>query len=327
MSPTDAARRVGNEATLYPEIEPYASGRIALDRTAHDALGDVRQSRGRAARVPPRRPRRRMPAASPPLLRSRVLPHRALRPARLRRLDTDRVARRQHDATSRRRSRAPARVARHRALGRVRRIVGIDPRARVRAGASRSRARPRAARHLPRDAARDRLVHARHRECLSRGMARLRGVPSARRARRSPRQLLSPADESRTPRCTCLRRRRGTATKARARRSCLSPTPSRSSTATPRRSPSRASRRITSSTTGSCAKASCSRACRRPPRPLHHRPGPLRHRVPADHRRHACPRVAGGGVRRGAGRRALGARAGITRELVAAVRRLQKRLT
>ena len=32
MSPTDASRRVGNEATLYPEIEPYASGRIALDR-------------------------------------------------------------------------------------------------------------------------------------------------------------------------------------------------------------------------------------------------------------------------------------------------------
>jgi hypothetical protein len=31
MNPTDAARRVGNEATLYPEIEPYASGRIALD--------------------------------------------------------------------------------------------------------------------------------------------------------------------------------------------------------------------------------------------------------------------------------------------------------
>src|SRR4030095_16464940 len=31
INPTAAARRVGNEATLYPEIEPYASGRIALD--------------------------------------------------------------------------------------------------------------------------------------------------------------------------------------------------------------------------------------------------------------------------------------------------------
>jgi proline iminopeptidase len=31
MSPTDASRREGNEATLYPEIEPYAKGRIALD--------------------------------------------------------------------------------------------------------------------------------------------------------------------------------------------------------------------------------------------------------------------------------------------------------
>jgi proline iminopeptidase len=31
MTSTDAARRAGNEATLHPEIEPYASGRIALD--------------------------------------------------------------------------------------------------------------------------------------------------------------------------------------------------------------------------------------------------------------------------------------------------------
>ena len=31
MTPTDAGRRAGNEATLYPEIEPYAGGRIALD--------------------------------------------------------------------------------------------------------------------------------------------------------------------------------------------------------------------------------------------------------------------------------------------------------
>jgi len=31
MTPTDAARRAGNDATLYPDIEPYASGRIALD--------------------------------------------------------------------------------------------------------------------------------------------------------------------------------------------------------------------------------------------------------------------------------------------------------
>jgi proline iminopeptidase len=31
MTSTDAARRAGNEATLHPEIEPYASGRLALD--------------------------------------------------------------------------------------------------------------------------------------------------------------------------------------------------------------------------------------------------------------------------------------------------------
>ena len=32
MSPTDASRRGANDATLYPEIEPYASGSLALDR-------------------------------------------------------------------------------------------------------------------------------------------------------------------------------------------------------------------------------------------------------------------------------------------------------
>jgi proline iminopeptidase len=31
LTPTDAGRRVGNDAVLYPEIEPYATGRIALD--------------------------------------------------------------------------------------------------------------------------------------------------------------------------------------------------------------------------------------------------------------------------------------------------------
>jgi pimeloyl-ACP methyl ester carboxylesterase len=104
-------------------------------------------------------------------------------------------------------------------------------------------------------------------------------------------------------------RRRGIAMKARAPRSCRSPTPSPSSTATPPRSPSHASRRITSCTAGSCAKASCSRACRHPPHPVHDRPGPLRHGVPAHHRRRACPLVAGSGLHRRAGRRALRARA------------------
>ena len=31
MSPTDASRRTGPDAALFPEIEPYASGRLALD--------------------------------------------------------------------------------------------------------------------------------------------------------------------------------------------------------------------------------------------------------------------------------------------------------
>ena len=88
-------------------------------------------------------------AGAPPLLRSRALAHRALRPARRRPLD----------ARSARLATTPpahlvadieraARASGHRALAGVRRLVGLDAGAALRAGASRSACRARAARHL-----------------------------------------------------------------------------------------------------------------------------------------------------------------------------------
>ena len=100
-----------------------------------------------------------------------------------------------------------------------------------------------------------------------------------------------------------------------------------SSTATPPRSPSRASRRTTSSTDGFLRDGELLADVPRIRHlPVHDRAGPLRHRVPAvtaDELARAWPEAeyvvvpdAGHSVRE----------PGITRELVAAVRRMQQRL-
>ena len=84
------------------------------------------------------------------------------------------------------------------ALGRLRRLVGLDPGARLCRGASRA---------LPRlvlrgiflcRAARDRLVPLWHAHRLSRGVARVLGLPARGRARRHPRRLFPPPDRSRS---------------------------------------------------------------------------------------------------------------------------------
>ena len=91
----------------------HAGGR----RAAHDLLGAERQSRGRAGALPAWRPGRRLGAGASPLLRSAVLPHRRLRPARLRPLDAAGRPARQHHGhlvADMERLRAPSR---HRAAG------------------------------------------------------------------------------------------------------------------------------------------------------------------------------------------------------------------
>ena len=158
---------------LFPEIDPYATGRLKVD-ALHTLYWEACGNHGRrAARVPARRSGRRLPAASSPLFRPGVLAHRALRPARRGALDAVRRARRQHDAASRRRPRAAAPASRHRALAALRRLVGLDAGARLCRGASGALPRARAARDLPRAAVRARLVHARHALRVSGSLARV----------------------------------------------------------------------------------------------------------------------------------------------------------
>ena len=77
-------------------------------------------------------------AEPPTLLQSGRLPHRPLRPARLRQEHAARVARRQHDLASRRGHRGAARAPRRRAMAGLRRLVGEHARARLRRDAPRA---------------------------------------------------------------------------------------------------------------------------------------------------------------------------------------------
>ena len=193
--------------TLYPEIEPHQSG--LLD------VGDGQRIYWEVSGNPDGKPvvflhggpgggTHRGP---PPLLRPGRLPHRAVRPARLRAFDPARRRRR------RPRRRTPpgtwsptsSRCARHlghRALAGVRRFVGFDAGAGLRADPPRPGHRAGAARHLPAAPQRDRLVLQRRRAARSSptcGSSFLAPVPS-RRARRRPRRGLPPAADSRRPR-------------------------------------------------------------------------------------------------------------------------------
>ena len=113
-----------------------------------------RQARGAAAW----RARRRHQSRHAPLSRPARLPHRAVRPARLRPLDAACLARRQHHLAPGRRHRAPARASRHRALAGVRRLLGLDAGAGLCRDASRAGDRACAARHLHAAALRARMV-------------------------------------------------------------------------------------------------------------------------------------------------------------------------
>ena len=276
------------------------------------ALGSLRQPEWRAAGVPARRPGRRLPAAPPPLLRSRVLAHRAVRPARRRTLDARGCARRQHDAAPRRRHRTPARdisaierwlvfggswgstLALAYAQAHPDRVLGL-----VLRGIFLATRR------------RDRLVHARHAQHLPRGVARVHRSAARRGARGFAGQLLSAADRSRSGRAPARRARMGPLRRRVLDAAAASPIRSRGSTATPRRSPSRGSRRTTSSTSGFLAT---NQLLDDVPT-IRHLPCTIvqgRYDIvcPPRHGRCAGARVAGGGVRRRARCRALGARAG-----------------
>ena len=128
-----------------------------------------------------RAPERRRPIAASS---TRSLPHHRLRSARRRPLDAAGRAR----ATTRRAHliadiEALARHPRHRALGGVRRLLGLDPGARLCRGPSRALPRPHPARHLPLPPERDRLVPLRHAHGFPGGVAQFRRLHSRERAR------------------------------------------------------------------------------------------------------------------------------------------------
>ncbi len=177
---------------------------------ARDVLGELRQPLRCADPVPARWTGWWKPAAPSAVLRPLAVAHRALRPAGSGPLDADRRHDRQHDRTPRRRHRAPARAPGHRALGAVRRIVGLDAGACLRRGASGPGPRPDPARRVPRVPRGDPVVHGRHASILPGSVARFRALPAARGARQPSRELPPAAERSRP---------RG----APARRHCLGP--------------------------------------------------------------------------------------------------------
>ena len=197
---------------------PYASGRLAVDAAPFAVLGGVRQPRRPGDRVPARRAGRRLPAASPPLLRSRALAHRALRPARRRTLEPDGERGRQHDAGRwSPTSRSCAACSALERMVALRRIVGLDARARLCADAS---AALRGARCCAASSSRpqreiDWFMHGMGR-IFPEARARVRRLPPAGRAHRPARELPPPPRRPRSCRAPARGATPGTAT----RRAC-----------------------------------------------------------------------------------------------------------
>src|SRR5512139_234529 len=139
-------------------------------------LGNLRQSRRPSGVIRARRPRLRHLAQPAALLRPGTLPHRFVRPAWLRPLDAARRARRQHHPTPDRRHGSAACRTRNRQMAGVRRLVGLDARARLRRGPPGTLPGSGPARHLPVPKKRDRLVPLWHPRLLPRGAAAAGGI-------------------------------------------------------------------------------------------------------------------------------------------------------
>ncbi len=179
----------------------------AASRHGHLAVGDGHEiyweecgnPARQAGRVPARRAGRRLRREGAALLRPGALSHLPVRPARLRPQPPAREPRAQHDLGPRRRHRAAAHDARHRALAGVRRLLGLDARPRLRRGAPGSRERTGPARHLPAAQARARLVLPGGRLVpVSRPLGGLRRADPARGARR-PDARVPPAAHGQRP--------------------------------------------------------------------------------------------------------------------------------
>ncbi len=128
----DATRHLAADSFLFPLPEPSAIGRLPVDARHTLYWEECGNRDGHAGDVPARRPRRGLPAAPPAVLRSGLLAHRAVRPARRGPLDAQRRADRQHHGhlvADMEKLRAHLGIERCRA---VRRLLGLDPRHRLR---------------------------------------------------------------------------------------------------------------------------------------------------------------------------------------------------
>ena len=144
--------------TLYPEIVPYRTGRLKVSDLHELYFEECGSPAGKPAVLLHGGPGGGINPDDAPLSRSPSLPHRAVRPAGLRPLDAACLARREHDLAPGRRHRAPARASRDRTLAGVRRLMGLDARARLRRDLPRAGDRARAQGHLHLAAFRTRMV-------------------------------------------------------------------------------------------------------------------------------------------------------------------------
>ena len=259
MAATDATRSSSSDASLFPEIEPYATGRLPLD-TVHvmqwEACGNrdgvplVFLHGGPGGGCLPHHRRFYDPAFWNIVLYDQRGAGRSTPAAEL----TDNTT--QHLSPISRRLRERAR---DRALAGLRRVVGLDTGARVRAGASRPRARPRVARHFSRDRRRRStgsctacaMSFRRH------GATFVEALPASEERVDLAGKLSSPAHRSRSDdapaRGAGVGPLRGHVHDAAARRGSARA----GSTATPPHSPLRGSRRTTSSTRGFSRRTNC----------------------------------------------------------------------
>ena len=99
---------------LYPPIEPTRTGMLKVSDVHELYWEESGNPKGKPVGVPPRRPRRRLGPEGAPLLPPGQVPHRALRPARLRQEHAVREPRGEHDVGPRLRHREAPRAPRDR---------------------------------------------------------------------------------------------------------------------------------------------------------------------------------------------------------------------
>ncbi len=124
-------KAIASRRTLYPAIEPNRSGWLRVSPVHEIYWEESGNPQGKPAVFVHGGPGGGADPRIAQVLRPEALPHRGVRPARLRPEPPAREPRGQHDLASRRRHGAAARAPRHRALAGVRRLVGLDARARL----------------------------------------------------------------------------------------------------------------------------------------------------------------------------------------------------